>query len=146
MFVGRWRTTTERLENKKTAMEFSEEDGRISGQMVRAFVLVTFFWAVVSSFAADPEAEAYTGAAEAFRDKFYERAEQQFAEFIAKYPKSTNVAPAMLFEAEAQISQKKYDGALALLKANFNRAGELKDKYLFREAEALSGKGETAVA
>src|SRR6185369_6079943 len=71
-------------------VEISAHNGTIRAQMVRTFSLIALLFGSILSIrpalAADNEADLYSQAAKAFEDKFYERAEQQFAEFVAKFP------------------------------------------------------------
>ena len=74
--------------------------------------LIFLFICAGRLIAADPEADQFRAAASAFNDKFYERADQQLNEFVTKFPNSTNLAPALLMQAQARILQKKYDSGL----------------------------------
>lgn len=91
---------------------------------------------------ADPEAELFAGATAAFTNKFYERAEQQFGEFLAKHPASTNAAAAILYQAQSRYFQRKHDAAVELLRKEAGRAGALADQFQFWQAEALFEKGD----
>lgn len=77
------------------------------------------------------EAKALASAKELYRLKMWERAEQEFAEFIKEYPKSENLAEAVSLQAQAQFEQRKYDAVLALLQPRIGAAGGLADQYLF---------------
>jgi TolA-binding protein len=92
--------------------------------------------------AAEGEAELLNAAAQALKDKFYKRAEEQFAEFAAKFPGSTNLAEAILYRAQARHFQKEHDGAIELVRTNLPKAGNLADQYVFTWADALAAKGE----
>ena len=48
------------------------------------------------------EQKAFDSAAEAYRITFWDRAEAEFADFIAKYPQSEKLSEAILREAQAQ--------------------------------------------
>jgi TolA-binding protein len=109
--------------------------------------LCTIFFAVAlfslrSSLASGPEESAFTAAAEAFRDKFYERAEEQFGAFTTNFPASTNLNRAILFQAQARHYQKKHDAAVELLKSSLPVAGPLADEYLLTWGDALAAKGD----
>lgn len=108
--------------------------------------LIFLFICAGRLIAADPEADQFRAAASAFNDKFYERADQQLNEFVTKFPNSTNLAPALLMQAQARILQKKYDSGLELLKASEGNAGALLDQFLFWEGEALFQKGDFPAA
>lgn len=92
--------------------------------------------------AAESEAELFGGATAAFTNKFYARAEQQFADFVQKHPASTNRGAAVLYQAQARFFQRKHDAAIDLLKAEVERAGPLADQYQFWQAEVLFDKGD----
>ncbi|HEX7860159.1 MAG TPA: tetratricopeptide repeat protein [Verrucomicrobiae bacterium] len=96
--------------------------------------------------AAEPEEDAFQAAAAALRDKFYERAEDQFGAFALKYPGSTNLTRAILFQAQARHFQKKHDAAVSLLQTHLPKAGALADQFLLMLGEALSAKGDHAGA
>ena len=87
------------------------------------------------------EKKAFDSAAEAFRLGFWDRAEAEFAQFKEKYPKSEQLNQAILFEAQSQFRQKKFDSAVALLTAREGDAGQLADQYLFWLAEAQFQNG-----
>src|SRR5206468_10078687 len=85
--------------------------------------------------AVENEAELFTQASKAFADKFYDRADAQFGEFVTKFPGSTNAASGILFQAEARFFQRRYDAASDLLQANFAKAGPLAAEFTFWTAE-----------
>lgn len=112
---------------------------------MRSIILCSLlFWlgSGAPSRAAEAEAELFSAAAAAFTNRFYERAEQQFADFIAKHAASSNVPAAILYQAQARFFQRKHDGALELLRKEAARAGALADQFQFWQAEALFEKGE----
>jgi TolA-binding protein len=59
------------------------------------------------------------------------QAEKAFSEFVEKYPKSARVPEAILFQAEAAMSNHQYTAAVQLLATNQNRAGTLSNEYVF---------------
>ena len=67
------------------------------------------------------EQRAYAAAVAAFQDEMWSRAETEFAQFIQKYPKSTNAPEAVLLQAQAEFKQGKFTNAIALL--NPRKAG-----------------------
>ncbi len=77
------------------------------------------------------EQKAYDSAAEAYRIGFWDRAEAEFADFVAKYPQSEKLAEAVLREAQAQYQQRKFSAAVALLTAHQAGAGKQADEYLY---------------
>jgi TolA-binding protein len=101
-------------------------------------LLAAFAFRVV---AAEGEGELLNQATQAFKDKFYKRAEDQFAEFATKFPASTNLPQAILYRAQARHFQKEHDSAIELLRANLPKAADLADEYLLTWADALSAKG-----
>lgn len=109
---------------------------------MRSFLLILFALCLAPARAADSEAELFAGAAAAFTNRFYERAEIQFGEFIAKHQASTNLSAAILYQAQARFFQRKHDAAIELLRKESVRAGALADQYQFWLAESLLEKGE----
>lgn len=87
--------------------------------------------AAPAAIGADAETRAFTAAAKAFQDEFAERAEREFAAFVARYPESPRVAEAILLQARAAFSQNKPASAQALLSTNLVRAGQLADQYRY---------------
>ena len=115
--------------------------------MRRLFLLLIMLLGVVPAIrAADGELEAFKAATNALADKFFERAEQQLAEFRNQFPDSTNLASAVLFQAQARFHQKRWDEAIELLRSNAEKAGGLADEYLLWQGEALVEKGDFAGA
>lgn len=96
--------------------------------------------------AAVTEKGAYQAAAQAFQDRNYARAEAEFAAFVNQFTNSPQVAEAVLFQAEARLEQKNYDGAIELLKARLPQAGSWTDHYLFWLGESFLRKGDYAQA
>jgi TolA-binding protein len=100
--------------------------------------LVLLFFVAGSIFAAEPgEAEAFTSAAKASQDGFYERAEKEWAEFLRQYPKSDRAAEAALAETQARDQLKNYAGALEILNEHAAQAGRLADQYQFWRGQVL---------
>jgi outer membrane protein assembly factor BamD (BamD/ComL family) len=58
----------------------------------------------------------------------------------------SNDREAVLYQAQARIKLRDYEGALKLLAANQNQAGPLADWYLLCQGEALLAKGDFAEA
>ena len=84
------------------------------------------------------EQRTYAAAVSAFQDEMWSRAETEFAQFIQKYPQSTNTPEAVLLQAQAQFKQGKLTDAIALL-ADTNhlaKAGTLADQYVYWIGEA----------
>ena len=92
------------------------------------------------------EERAYAAAVAAFQDEVWNRAETGFAQFIQRFPKSTNVAAAVLWQAQAELKQARPAEALALLNARKLAAGGLADQYEYWIAQAQSQAGNLAAA
>lgn len=92
------------------------------------------------------EERAYTAAAAAFQDELWQRAETEFAQFTERYPKSGRLAEAVLFQAQAQFKQTKYDEAIALLDAHRSQAGALANRYAYWLGEAQFARGDFSAA
>ncbi len=73
---------------------------------------------------------AYAAAIISFQDGDYPRAGLEFAEFIQRFPNSTNVPNAVLLEAQAAYQQENYTNAISLLTENMAGAGTLADQYI----------------
>lgn len=104
------------------------------------------------SAAGTKEQRAYAAAAAAFQDEMWGRAETEFAQFIQKYPKSTNAPEAVLLQAQAEFKQGKPAQAIALLNARKAGSGPLADQYAYWIGEAqfqnvdLTAAAETFIA
>jgi TolA-binding protein len=100
--------------------------------------LILLLFCAGSLFAAEPgEAEAFSAAAKASQDGFYERAEKEWTEFLRQFPKSKRAAEAALAEAQARHQLKQYAGALEILDARAAQAGPLADQYQFWRGQIL---------
>jgi len=86
--------------------------------------------------ASTKEQRAYAAAVSAFQDEMWGRAETEFAQFVQRYPKSTNAPPAVLWQAQAEFKQGKLAQAIALLKARHAGAGQMADQYVYWIGEA----------
>ena len=96
--------------------------------------------------ASKAEERAFSAAAKAYNDGWWERAELQLGEFTTNYPFADNRAEAVLLRAESRIKLKNYGGAIELLSAGRATAGRLGDDYLFWLAEAQFQSGKLDVA
>ena len=92
------------------------------------------------------EERAYAAAAQAFQDAVWNRAETEFAQFVQKYPKSTNAPLAVLLQAQAELKQGKLADAMGLLTVRRAIAGNLADQYEYWMAQAQSQSGDFAAA
>jgi outer membrane protein assembly factor BamD (BamD/ComL family) len=102
------------------------------------------------SFAAGTtkEQRAYAAAVSAFNDEMYPRAEAEFAQFVQKYPKSTNASEAVLMQAQAEFKQAEFTNAVAKLTdtSNLAKAGNLADQYVYWTGEAQFQNGDFSPA
>ncbi len=84
-----------------------------------------------------PESDqAFSAAGKAFRDEFWDRADQQLAAFVAKYPESSHVSEAVLLQAQSRFQSKRYDAVVDLLTEKLDAAGAQSDQYRYWIAEA----------
>jgi TolA-binding protein len=116
---------------------------------VRWFILLfCFLLAGRGPLPAAPTAEnrAFDAAANAFTGAFYDRAEAEFSDFTQKFPQSTRLPEAILFQAKARLEQTNYAGAIELLSSHMDSAGIQTDQYLFWLAESWMRKGEYKTA
>lgn len=110
--------------------------------MPRIYSLVALFFLLArAGLAADEETEFFSQAARAFDDRFYDRAEQQFGEFVSKFTESTNNAKAILLQGQARFYQRRFEAAAELLKQNTPKAGPHAAEFVFWTGEALSELG-----
>src|ERR1700733_6586410 len=81
------------------------------------------------------EERAYAAALAAFHDGVFDRAEAELAQFTQTYRKSANLAPAVLFRAQAQYQLGRFRDAAALLTdTNYfakAQAAGLADQYVY---------------
>lgn len=82
------------------------------------------------------EARDYTAAAGSFQAGLWGRAETQFAQFVDRFPDSTNTPMAVLLEAQAQFKQGKLTNSIVLLTSAKAQAGGLADQYAYWIGEA----------
>jgi TolA-binding protein len=92
------------------------------------------------------ESRAYAAAASAFQDEMWSRAETEFAQFVAKYPKSTNAPEAVLMQSQAEFQQGKFAETIALLSAQKANAGKLADQYVYWIGESQFKGGNFSAA
>jgi|ERR1041385_8035615 TolA-binding protein len=92
------------------------------------------------------EDQAFKAASESFHLTYYERAEKEFADFIQKFPASTNAPAALFFQAEARLKQNNYAGSISLINSNLPAAGPWTDKYLYCLGQAQLGLKDYAKA
>src|SRR6266853_6479106 len=96
--------------------------------------------------ASGAETQAFAAAERVYLDVDYKNAEIDFGEFIQKFPGSTRIGEAVLYQAQARIKLGDYNGALNLLAAHQSQAGALADWYLLCQGEAFLAKGDYARA
>lgn len=82
------------------------------------------------------EDRAYAAAVAAFQTEMWSRAETGFAQFVQRYPRSTNAPMAVLLQAQAQFNQGKLAEVVNLLNARKAQAGTLADQYVLWTGEA----------
>ena len=92
--------------------------------------------------AASAENRAFDAAYNALRGAAYERAENEFGQFIHTYTNSPRIPEAILYQAQARFYRANYAGALELLTTNQPQAGKLGDEYLFWRGETLLQRGD----
>ena len=83
------------------------------------------------------ENRAFTAAARAFNEGFYERAEKEFSEFIKKYPNAERAEEAWLSQAQGRFKLKQFAGVVELLNNPPARAGKQADQALYWRAESF---------
>jgi TolA-binding protein len=106
-------------------------------------LLVLYLSAVSGSWSASgAESQAFTAAEKVYLDADYRNAEAYFGDFIQKFPGSSRIPEAVLYQAQARIKLGDYNGALSLLSAHQRQAGSLADWYLLCQGEALLAKGD----
>ena len=88
------------------------------------------------------ETQAFTAAENLYLDADYKNAEADFGDFIQKFPNSTRIPEAVLYQAQARVKLGDYNGALTLLSAHQGQAGTLSDWYLLCQGEAFLAKGD----
>ena len=82
------------------------------------------------------EQRAYAVAAADFQHEKWSRAETEFDQFRSSYPNSTNLAAAVLYQAEARYKLGQFTNAITLLSTNRDKAGPLADEYHYWIGEA----------
>ncbi|MBW8863582.1 MAG: tetratricopeptide repeat protein [Verrucomicrobia bacterium] len=98
------------------------------------------------ALAASREDRAYAAAAAVFQTEMWSRAENAFAQFVQKYPQSTNAPMAVLLQAQAQFNQGKYADAVTLLANRRAQADSLADQYVLWTGEAQFAAGKFVAA
>jgi TolA-binding protein len=93
--------------------------------------LVLFALVLGAGRLAASEQRDFAAAQAAFEDSMWNRAETEYADFIKKYPSSTQLSEARLMQAQAQFEQGKYSQSIALLQTNESSAGNLGDAYAY---------------
>jgi TolA-binding protein len=86
--------------------------------------------------ASTKEQRAYDVAAADFQNEIWSRAETEFDQFRTGYPNSTNLAAAVLYQAEARYKLGQFTNAITLLSTNRDKAGPLADEYHYWIGEA----------
>jgi outer membrane protein assembly factor BamD (BamD/ComL family) len=92
-------------------------------------------------FAASREERLFTAASTDFQTELWSRAETEFAQFIQRYPKSTNAPMAVLLQAQAQFNQQRFADTIATLAHPPVSAGGLADQFALWTGEAQFAAG-----
>ena len=98
-------------------------------------------WAAVTR-----EDRAYAAAVAAFHDEAWNRADLELAQFIQKFPKSTNAPAAVLLQSQAELKLGKVAEAMGMLSGHRAMAGRLADQYEYWTAQAQFQDGDFAAA
>jgi len=110
-------------------------------------IFSALFFGGTPIFAASAREErAYAAAANAFQDAMWGRAETEFAQFVAKYPKSTNAMEAVLLQAQAEFKQGKFTETITLLSTRKAEAGKFADQYDYWIGESQFQYGDFSTA
>lgn len=105
---------------------------------LRLLIVLALISGSGSLWAASKEQSAYAAAVAAFQSEMWSRAETEFAQFVQKYPKSTNTPMALLLEAQAEFKQGDFTNVTAKLANpdNLAKAAGLADQYFYWTGEA----------
>ena len=98
------------------------------------------------AMAASREDRAYAAAVASFQMEMWSKAETAFAQFVQKYPQSTNAPMAVLLQAQAQFNEGKFRETVALLANRRGQADGLADQYVLWTGEAQFADGKFAAA
>src|SRR5262245_19445043 len=94
------------------------------GQRAGAWICLTL--AISAAWGATPaENRAFSAAMKSFAGGWWERAENELAQFVQEYPESQRRPEAILRQAQARYRQTNAIGAEQLLSANIHQAGKL---------------------
>jgi TolA-binding protein len=99
-------------------------------------LLALMFSGARISAAGSAESRAFDAAAREFQNGFWKLAEADFEDFTIKFPRSARLPEAILYQAEAAITNREFAGAIDLLSRNQAKAGQWADQYLFWIANA----------
>lgn len=105
------------------------------------FTLILLAAPLAARAQAQAEAEAFALAAKATQDGFFERAEQSWADFLARFPNSEKGNEAALALAQSRHQLKKFAPALLALNERLEKAGALADQYRFWRGQILLDEG-----
>jgi TolA-binding protein len=95
--------------------------------------------------APSPEDRAFAVAMDKFQT-FPDLAEKSFADFVLKFPNSSRVPEAILYQAQARLISGQAAGAIDLLTTNQSRADKLAPQYLYWLGRARENKDDAAAA
>jgi tetratricopeptide (TPR) repeat protein len=112
------------------------------------FILLVLTLGVAQGRAAggSKEQHAYETAVGAFHAELWEVAELEFDQFAQKFPASSKLPEAGLFEARAEFQQGKFAQCETLLRARLTAAGSLAPAYSYWIGEAQFQRGDWRTA
>lgn len=127
-------------------------------KLLRCFIIICVFALLAESLrAANPpslEEREFRSARRSFEDNWFERAEREFTDFLAKYPSTKQRAEATLMLARSRLEQQKelpeaqrnFSGIIELLQNGLAAAGEWAPHFAYWIAEAQFERGDFAQA
>ncbi len=106
----------------------------------RRWILYGLCWLVLAGGLSPASAygraveQAYTLGIKAYQDELWDLADQQFAEYLSKYPKGVMAAEAHFLRAEAQLQKKRYENAAGIYRdfARLYPDNKLLDRVYYR--------------
>jgi tetratricopeptide (TPR) repeat protein len=110
-----------------------------------SFFLLIGFWMAPAILANEVD-PLFHAAVESFKTAWYERAEKEFGEIVAKFPESGRVPEAILLQAQSRLKLNQYEAAIELLQSSLEPAGQLMDQYYFWIAKAHLDRGDFKTA
>jgi TolA-binding protein len=104
----------------------------------RFLILLALILSAGHAFAANGarQQRVFNSAVAAFQDGDYPRAETELAQFVHRFPDSTNVPEAVLLEAQSAFKQDDYTNSIVILAENMSVAGTNADQFVYWTGEA----------